>query len=131
MENDNKYSALCSDCAAHLFDMSDTNSVRPAQMPIARDRLLVITNNGKPLVNEKWVIVKRDDHILIYDRQSGYCIYDAKLLMLETNESENDLVAVVSEIRINQDTSQRPKELTEDDFCIVSDLITGKCREEE
>ena len=51
--------------------------------------------------------------------------------MLETNESENDLVAVVSEIRINQDTSQRPKELTEDDFCIVSDLITGECREEE
>ncbi len=112
-----------------FVEMPESNYVRPAQIPVTKERLAFLINDGNPLVMDKWVIKKHDDHILIYDKQSGYCLFDAKLLMLNGSESDSDLVAVVSEIKINQDRNQRSDDMNEDDFSTVADLIIGNSRE--
>lgn len=112
-----------------LYEMPEETYVRSAQIPVTRERYEFLSNDGKPIYTDKWIIVLKDDHVLIYDRKSRYCIYVATLIMFDNKESDDSLVAVISEIKINRNNDQRPKGIVEEeDFDIVANLIMGDDR---
>lgn len=108
-----------------FHEMSENNYTRPAQIPIISDRFNYLVNLYQPDQNCKWLLIHHPNHLIIYDASSKYCLFDAEYTMLgepaSVSEEESPIVAVITQIRINQDISQFP--CIEDDFGLLVDLI--------
>ena len=62
-------------------------------------------------------------HFVIYDTETRYCIYDVNYVLFEKEYYEdNPIVAVISQMRINQDPKQHPSDI-KNDFDKVNKLI--------
>lgn len=62
-------------------------------------------------------------HFLVCDKKSHYCVFDATYLMLgKANDAPpNEIVAVISEIKISKDETKHP--IMEDDLRLLDNLI--------
>ncbi len=106
-----------------LCCMPDLHIDRPAQIPIRRSRMEYLEEHC-PMVVDRWVIHYCPHHLILYDKVSKYCIYDAEYIVFNDSSVDDPIVAVVSKIRINQDSKQYPGDI-EDDFEVVADTILG------
>lgn len=110
-----------------FFEMSEENYSRPAQIPIRRDQFIKMISNS-PTEKGDWLIFSHPGHFLVYSKTTRYCIFDATYITFSRIADEpsqnNEIVAVVTEIKINQDCAQRPA-LERDDFRILVDLFLG------
>lgn len=98
---------------------------RPAQIPIRKSRLVYLLNEYSPKDTDRWIMFNHPNHFTIYDGETKCCIYEVEYMVFETpGVEENPIVAVISQIRINQDPEQHPNDV-EDDFDNVSDLIVN------
>jgi hypothetical protein len=65
----------------------------------------------------------------VYSRTTRYCIFDATFIsssrIADEPSENNEIVAVVTEIKINQNSAQRPA-LEKGDFGVLADLISGR-----
>ena len=108
--------------------MSELNYIRPAQIPLRQKRFRYLIESYTPSTEDKWIMFHHPNHFIIYDGKSRNCIFDATYQFLSghyDNDAEDDaLVAVISEIRINTDTTQYPP--MEDDFGVLMNIITAE-----
>ena len=82
---------------------------RPAQIPIRRERFDYLLNRYAPDDSQRWYMVSRPNHFLIYDNKTKCCVYDATYIEFEDIKDGNSIVAVISNIRIN--TYNLPKDV--------------------
>ena len=107
----------------HYFEMSRFNYERPAQIPILRSRLNYLLNEYSPQESDRWIMFKHPNHFLIYDIKTKFCIYDAEYEAFEEQyEDPEPICAVVTKLRINQDSNQHPEDI-DNDFGVVADLL--------
>ena len=103
--------------------MSSIYHDRPAQIPIRRSRLNYLLNEYSPKESDRWIMFNHPNHFVIYDTETRYCIYDVNYVLFEKEYYEdNPIVAVIPQMRINQDPEQHPSDIKED-FSKVHDLI--------
>ena len=105
--------------------MAEINYTRPAQIPISNDRYNYLVNLYQPDPDDKWLLVHHPGHFIIYNAASKYCLFDAEYTMLRKpsckSEEGSSIIAVITNIRINQDKSQFP--CIKDDFGLLVKLI--------
>ncbi len=106
--------------------MPDAFINRPAQIPLRRARLDHLVDSC-PMVVDRWAIYHHSNHFIFYDKASKYCIYDAEYIYLKDSDEADEIVAIISRIRINQAADQYPQDIG-DDFEVVADLILGKVK---
>ena len=104
----------------------ENSYTRPAQIPIYASRFRQLTEESKTkLQYDNWIMFHHPGHFLIYDKMSKCCAFDVAYVVFkektQTQSGEDSLVAVIPEIRINQDDSIHKTD--EDDFGIVVELI--------
>ena len=106
--------------------MPEQNYTRPAQIPLQKKRFRYLIESYAPSTVDKQAMFHHPNHFIIYDSVSRNCIFDATYQFLSGHydkDAEDDaLVAVISEIRINTDTTQFPP--MEDDFGVLMNIIT-------
>ena len=96
---------------------------RPAQIPIRRSRLNYLLNEYSPKESDRWIMFNHPNHFVIYDTETRYCIYDVNYVLFEKEYYEdNPIVAVIPQMRINQDPEQHPSDI-KNDFDKVHNLI--------
>ncbi len=76
--------------------MSDVCYSRMAQIPIRNSRFQYLTHSYVPENNDYWVLLHEPGHFRIYDKSTGFCLFDAEYCMLTKHEEEEDsLVAAI------------------------------------
>ena len=106
--------------------MPPVRNSRPAQIPVRADRFKYLTEVYKPGDGDSsWVMFHHPGHFMIYDRESRRCVFDGTygLLGEPENQPDDELVAVVFEIRINCDPAWHPVTEQGDGFSVFSGLI--------
>ncbi len=81
------------------------------QIPILKDRFIYLTRHYRPnSENSRWVMYHHTGHFMIYERETKCCIFDAIYMPfgLPDNLPEDEIVAVIHEIRINQKEVSSP-----------------------
>ena len=108
-----------------FMKMPENHYARPAQIPIRVKRFNYLINEYIPGNNDQYIMFHHPGHFLIYDKMSKCCAFDVAYVVFkektQTQSGEDSLVAVIPEIRINQDDSIHKTD--EDDFGIVVELI--------
>ncbi len=105
--------------------MSAIMDTRPAQIPIQADRFEYLTQHYKPgATDSRWIMFHHPGHFMIYDNESRHCVFDGAYAMLKDpeNQSCDELVAFVYDIRIDQD-KLRSVIPDGDEFELFADLI--------
>ena len=114
-----------------FFEMSGEHYSRPAQIPISMKRFKSLTDSP-PTEEGDWIIFSHPGHFMVYNKITGYCIFDATYVLLSEIDDEQSakdaIVAVVTEIVINQNNAQRPS-LNRNEFTILANLIGGRANE--
>ena len=112
----------------HFIAMPEENYSRRAQIPIRLSRFNYLLNQYVPSKNQTWIMFQHPGHFFIYDKKSRYCIFDGIYLKFEKETEDlledDPIVAVITEIIINQDPNQYP-DLTRDSFSLFVNLITN------
>ena len=104
-------------------EMSDNSYERPAQIPIRKSRLNYLLNEYSPKESDRWIMLNRQNHFVIYDKKTKFCIYDAEYIgYKDQSEDSEPICAVITQIKINEDPAQHPSDI-EDDFGTVADLL--------
>lgn len=99
---------------SQYFIMPTTYS-RPAQIPLRAVRFRYLTKEYMPGSGESsWVMFHHPGHFMVYDMETRRCVFDGSYEFLRDPEDQPDdeLVAVIYEIRINQNEKWHP--ITED-----------------
>lgn len=109
-----------------LRDMPVDCYVRPAQIPLKWDRFNYLTNQYFPSKEDKYVMVQRNKHFMIYDNESGECLFDVAFSVLheekEAQESDSKIAAVVTKITISQEKTIIPDK-KKDDFVQLMNIL--------
>lgn len=108
------------------FSMSRENYTRRAQIPIRCSRYDYLLSQYLPERDTKWIMFHHPGHFLVYDIESRNCLFDGAYLAFEKAADrfaeEDPIVAIITEITINQDPVQFPDKI-EDDFGLFSNLL--------
>ena len=112
------------------FEMSEESYTCPAQIPLLRGRFRKLVESS-PTEEGNWLIFNHPGHFLVYSKLTYFCIFDAAYTVFQGPNSElsneDTVAAVVTEIRINQNKTQRPKYIS-DDFDLLASLLRGEQR---
>ena len=104
-------------------EMPDNSYERPAQIPIRKSRLKYLLNEYYPKESDRWIMLNRQNHFVIYDKKTKFCIYDAEYIDYKDQyEDPEPICAVITKIKINIDPYQHPSDIA-DDFGTVADLL--------
>ena len=109
-----------------FMKMPENHYAHPAQIPIRAKRFNYLINEYIPGNNDQYIMFHHLGHFLIYDNKTKYCLFDASYILLGNNQNkisnDDDLAAVIPQIIINQDSTQR-SDLSKDDFSLLTDII--------
>ena len=106
-----------------FFTMSSLNYTRPAQVPVLKERFNYLTKQYSPGTDDSnWVMFHHHGHFIIYHKETKGCVFDAtyRLLRNPEEESDDEIVAVITDVCINED-DRYP--IIENDFSVLADLI--------